>query len=666
MFTRTRRTLSTIAIACSFGALLAACQTQDASTDAASPASPSAAPSAAAETDRAMADKAATPVALSEVHPGLAIYNQYCAACHDNAEATRSPTFATLQAMSARNLEFAMTQGKMREQASAINPADLQLLISYLVSDRAAGADWVGAMKCPADRATPKLNAAAGANGFGYDLHNTRKLTAAQAGLKTSDFANLELAWSMGFPDSTAMRAQPAIVGTTLFYPVAEASSLYAIDVADAAKPCVQWVYRSTAPLRTSAGYGELPDGRKVVFVAGLDTTLHMVDARTGAEIWKKKMGTNPFSVTTGTPVLYKDKLVVPVSAIEITVGARPTHECCKSAGSVAVLDAATGREIWHTRVIPEATPQRDRGDGQMLWGPSGAPIWNSPAVDEKRGLIYVGTGEATSAPADKNTNAIVAFDINTGAIRWSMQATPRDIFLIGCNPRGGGPNCPTDTVFRDVDFGASMILARDVDGRDLVLGGQKSGTVWALDPDTGKVVWRRDLGTGGPLGGIHWGLAADDQHVYAPISNVGRPIPGEPPIPENIKPGLYALDLKTGEIKWQMNPTADCADGRQERMPLCQRGVGFSAAPTLIDGVVIQGQLDGRLWAIEAKTGNVLWSFDTARAFDTINGVPAKGGTIDAASISAGNGMLFVNSGYGMFGQVPGNAFLAFRPKAN
>jgi polyvinyl alcohol dehydrogenase (cytochrome) len=141
-----------------------------------------------------------------------------------------------------------------------------------------------------------------------------------------------------------------------------------------------------------------------------------------------------------------------------------------------------------------------------MLWGPSGAPIWTSPAIDAKRGVLYVGTGEATSEPAAPTTDAILAIDLKDGSLKWTFQATENDIFLSGCGRNRKGLNCPKETVFRDVDFGASMIIAQRSDGKDILLAGQKAGTVWALDPDTGKLVWRQIFGEGSPLGGIHWG----------------------------------------------------------------------------------------------------------------------------------------------------------------
>jgi polyvinyl alcohol dehydrogenase (cytochrome) len=214
------------------------------------------------------------------------------------------------------------------------------------------------------------------------------------------------------------------------------------------------------------------------------------------------------------------------------------------------------------------------------------------------------------------------------------------------------------------VDFGASLILGKLKDGRELLFAGQKSGTLWALDPATGKVVWRRDIGTGAPNGGIHWGIAFHDDTLFVPIAQVGRDLPGQKVDP-SLKPGLYAVDANNGAVKWNFAASSDCTGGRDKRSPRCERFYGFSAAPTVIDGTVIEGSLDGFLRVFDEKTGRELWKTDTAMPFDTLNGVKGNGGSIDTASIVGVNGLLIVNSGYGMFGQAPGNVMLAFRPKA-
>jgi polyvinyl alcohol dehydrogenase (cytochrome) len=407
-------------------------------------------------------------------------------------------------------------------------------------------------------------------------------------------------------------------------------------------------------------------DGVPLLVFSGQDTTVHAVDARTGKAVWTKHVGTYSYSTTTGTPTILKDRVIVPVAQFEIVFAGQNKVTCCNNHGYVLSLDPKTGEQQWRYDTMPEATLTRDRGDGQPLMGPSGAPIWNSPVVDEKRNLVYFATGESNSPPAHKNTDAVIAIDLKTGKEKWSYHATRSDIYNIGCdlNPDPKLLNCTRspETVFRDVDFGASVILGTQSNGKQLVYAGQKSGSVWAFDPDTGKVVWRKPLGTGGALGGVHWGIAFHNNTVFAPISNVGVPIKGEWEGDPTIKPGLYALDAKTGKIKWQYNP--ELPPGTPAPPPgYPQHPVAMSTAPMVIDGVVIAATLDGTIHALDEATGKLLWKQATAKDYTTLNGVPGKGGAIDAASLYAANGLLITNSGYGSFGQKPGNVILAFKP---
>lgn len=601
--------------------------------------------------------------------PGQAVYRTYCAACHDHPDETRAPTKATLSAMSYQVLSFALTRGKMQAQAAALTDETREQLITYLTGKTSETTDaWSAAMMCEAAGRPLDLKAAPTIATFGFDARNTRTLTAKQAGLTRAKLAKLELAWAIAFPDVTMIRAQGAVVGDHLFLPVAEASALYAFNLKDPAHPCIDWVYRAAEPLRTSAAYGVVADGRPVLAFSGQDSTLHVVDARTGKALWTKNVAGYSYSLTTGTPRVLKDRIIVPVSQFEIMVAADNKLTCCTNHGFVLSLDPATGAQQWRYDTMPDAQPVRDRGDGRMLWGPSGAPIWNSPVVDEKRGLIFFGTGESNSPPAHPNTDALIAIRLADGKQAWSHQATPDDIFNVGCGPDPGPGkfNCVKrpETVYRDVDFGASLILGHLKSGRDVLFAGQKSGSVWALDPDTGKVLWRRDIGTGEPNGGIHWGIAFTGDTVIVPVAQIGRQLPGGEPIDPKLQPGLYGVDAATGEIRWHYSATPDCANGRDKKAPRCTRMFGFSGAPTVIDGAVVQGSLDGILRVIDARTGAQLWRYDTLRDFDALNGVPGHGGSIDAASIVGVNGLVLAGSGYGMFGQAPGNVLLAFRPK--
>jgi len=602
---------------------------------------------------------------------GATLYQNNCASCHDHPETTRALPRDTMAQMPAATILFALTEGKMKVQGSALSEADRNTLVGYITGGHGPISnkdEWSQGMMCAADRRVADLKGPATVTTFGYDLSNTRVLNARQAGLTKAQLSHLELAWAIAIPGGTTMRSQPAIVGKTVFMPAPDAGAVYAFDVSEPAKPCIKWIYRTqgNSPLRTSVAYGVLSDGTGVLAVAGFDTTIHLLDAKTGNAIWTKKTGTYSYSLTTGTPVVLADRIIVPMSQYEIAVAARNDQVCCNNHGYVLSLSPKDGSQQWRYDTMPDATPIRDRGDGKMLYGPSGAPIWNSPAVDQKRRLIYFGTGEANSPPTHKNTDAIIAIGLEDGKERWSHQATARDIFLSGCGPtpKPTQLNCVSDTVYRDVDFGASMIIGSTKPGQDAIFAGQKSGTVWAMEPATGTVLWRQALGTGSPLGGVHWGIALDGDTVFAPISFVGRTLPDETVDVATIRSGLYALNAATGEVKWVFATSPDCAGDRQERVPSCGRMYGFSTAPTVIDGAVIEGGLDGYLYALDAKDGKQLWKYDTATTFQGINGVSGKGGSIDAASITAGNGLLFVNSGYGMFGETPGNVTLAFRAK--
>ena len=572
--------------------------------------------------------------------------------------------------MGFQTINYALTDGKMKGQGTGLNEEQRGQLINFLTGNTSPTVDnWTKNMMCAANRRTVDLSSPT-VVGYGFDRTNTRSMTARQAGLTKAQLSNMELAWAIAIPGATEMRAQAAVVGKTVFWPVSQAGAVYAFDVSDTAKPCLKWVYKTPtgAPLRTNAAYGVPADGRGIIVVSGLDTTVYALDAKTGVPIWApRKLGSYSWSMSTGTATILKDRIIVPVSQNEISNAANNNNKCCDNHGVILSLDPKTGAQQWRYDTMPDAQALRDRGDGKMLYGPSGAPIWNSPSVDEKRGLIYFGTGEANSPPAHHNTDALIAIGLTDGKEKWSMQATANDIYNSGCgaNPRPDQLNCVRETVFRDVDFGSSSILGRLNRGIEVVYNGQKSGTVWALQPDTGRLLWRKDLGTGGALGGVHWGMAFWNDTVFAPVSAAGRNIPNELPVDPNIiKSGLYALDANTGAIKWNAVSTPDCTGDRPQRIPACERAIGFSTAPAVIDGAVIAAALDGYVHIYDANTGRELWKYDTARPYTGINGVAGRGGAIDGVSITAANGLLLMNSGYGSFGQQGGNMLLAFRPK--
>ncbi len=148
---------------------------------------------------------------------------------------------------------------------------------------------------------------------------------------------------------------------------------------------------------------------------------------------------------------------------------------------------------------------------------------------------------------------------------------------------------------------------------------------------------------------------------MFAPVHNFPGPDGKDP----NQTPALHGVKVDTGEVLWSYESPSDCSGDRSTRVTNCKGSIGLSGAPTVIDGAVVQGSVDGYLRVFDAVTGAVMFQYDTARSYETVNGVPGKGGSIDNASIVAANGYLFVNSGYGLMGgQTAGNVFLAFRAK--
>lgn len=601
--------------------------------------------------------------ASAMANEGKAIYDQFCAACHNNPAETRAVSLENLKTMSAQSIRFALTEGVMQAQGSMVPAGKLDTLIDYLAASSEEG-DWVAGMMCPENARTVNLDQTAALSSFGVDLENTRYLDAKQAGLKSKDLKKLELAWAVGIPGANLLRGTAPIVGNTMFYGAGSSNMVLALDTETG---CAKWAYDAGAPISNSLVYGELGEGGKkaVVFAVGRGL-VHAVDAQTGEKIWETNAAHQPRAGITGAPLLYKDRVIVPLSNSGVGTGANPRYECCEEHGAVAALNAKTGEKLWTYHTMEEAKYTGEVNSlGVKLRGPSGAPIWASPSIDVKRGLVYAASGQNTSLPATETSNAIIAIDLASGEQKWVFQALPNDVWHMGCRVpwEKSSPNCPSPekSILKDFDFGSAPVITKTSKGKDIIVAGQKSGDVWGVNPDNGEVIWNQRIGQGSVLGGNHWGVAVDGKRVFVPIN--------DPAVASNEDdwepiPSMNALDISTGELLWQTPMEADCSNGRKDRYPLCEHRYGLSATPLAIDKSVIAASIDGRLFVFDSKNGKVVWEFDTLRDFDTVNGVEGKGGSIDSHSIFAGNGMVFVSSGYNRFSQPPGNVLLAFRPK--
>ncbi len=405
--------------------------------------------------------------------------------------------------------------------------------------------------------------------------------------------------------------------------------------------------------MRTSVNIGP-HDGNENSYIAYFSTIpgwVYAVDANTGEEVWKVRAEDHASTRTTGSPVLHDGKLYVPVASFEEGMSRGEGYKCCTFRGSLSAFDAQTGERLWKRYTIDQPLEViRTSPSGEVAYGPSGGGIWSAPVVDPTRKAIYVATGNNFTGPLVDTTDAIVALDLDTGEIRWSRQVT-EDIFLPGCrgetdeNPACADENGP------DFDFGSAAILAELPNGKQVIVAGQKSGWAWAFDPDDdGAVLWNyRAIATDiepGNFGGVTWGQAVDGEHMYVPVSDIQAP---------ERAGGLHAIKLTTGERVWFVPPVA----------PICEPGRGCNAAqaapPTVIDGVVFSGSADGGLRAYSTEDGSVLWTFDTNPSFETVNGIPAHGGSLIGPGPVVAGGMLFVTSGYGSHNGRGGNVVLAF-----
>jgi polyvinyl alcohol dehydrogenase (cytochrome) len=408
------------------------------------------------------------------------------------------------------------------------------------------------------------------------------------------------------------------------------------------------------------------------VFFGDIRGNVYSVDASNGELLWKIVIDPHPLSRITAAVSVYDGRVYVPVANLEEPGSAGYEYVCCTSRGIVVALDAATGKQIWKTYTITETPSPQKTSTGVSFLGPSGASVWGPVAIDPKRQAVYLSTGNAFSAPDIGRADAVMAMDMNTGEILWSHQALHGDVWHTsncgsgpapaGTPPRsaarrpgqvrpatqGGQANrrppppphyyCPDEKENPDFDFSAGVMLVDLPNGKSLVVAGQKSGMVWAHDPDKkGALVWQSDISRGE----IVFGAGADEEQAYFGMRGGA----------------LAAVRLRDGVEQWGI---------WIEPQPSMESHRGVSAAVSVTPGVVFAPGLDGMLRAFSTFDGRPLWEYDTTKEVETVNGVEAKGGSIGSAGATIANGMVYVTSGYIGFqrGQ-PGNLLLAFGPPA-
>jgi polyvinyl alcohol dehydrogenase (cytochrome) len=595
---------------------------------------------------------------------GARLFGDICQNCHGNPEVRGAMSPASMKLLTPERIYQALSTGPMKSIADGQKLSDQQRIdIAQWVGGRRMGATESGAASKMTNRCTtnPAFSAAETGvawNGWGGDLTNKRFQGAQGADLSPGQVTRLKLKWAFALPGAITVDGQPTIVGGRVFVS-ADTGWVYSLD---ANTGCVYWSFQAASQVRSATTVGPLKPGsdRYGVFFGDVKGRAYAIDATSGDMLWSVLADDQPLARITGGTTLHNGRLYVPVASMEEPEANSPNYKCCTFRGLVAALDAETGKHIWKAYTIEETPTQRKNAKGVTFFGPSGAGVWNRPTIDVKRNAIYFGTGNNFSDPSTNTSDAVFALDLTTGKRLWVTQLWKDDVWHVGCTtqtfgvPPGGAPAiversrevrsatyyCPDPRP--DWDLSSSPMLARLSDGRELVVASPKSGIVFALDPDKGgATLWKQDVNrtVPGSGGNILFGGATDGEHAYY-----------------NLREGaVVAVDLAAGVEKWYkpIAPQASMADFK-----------GFTAALTAIPGVIFSSGLDGMVRALATRDGSLLWQFNTAQEFRTVNGVNGRGGSLGSAGVTVANGMVFVPSGYtGWQGGSPGNLLLAFTP---
>ncbi len=569
---------------------------------------------------------------------GISAFERECTKCHGNAAVERAPTPAAIRQMPPERIYAALTTGVMKTEAANLTDEQKRRLAEYM-GGRPLGSAALGDASqmpnhCPAEATMPDPAKGPTWNGWGVDVHNTRFQSAGAAGITAAQVPGLKLKWAFGFPLGVSAFGQPSVAAGRVFVG-SDIGYVYSLDMRTG---CVYWSYQTKAAVRTAITIGragKAGSSRYAVYLGDMQANVYALDAATGALLWTRRVEDHFSARITAAPTLFQGRLYVPVSTSEGFSASTLDYPCCTFRGSVVALNAQTGDQIWKAYTISEPKPTKKNSIGTQLYAPSGVAVWNSPTVDAKRHAIYFGDGDSATEPAPDTSDSILAVDMNSGKLLWHFQAEPNDATLGGCFGKNRTENCP-ENPGPDWDFGASPILKTLPSGRDLLLAPNKSGIVFALDPDhEGAVVWKTNLAetTGTRSTNLVWGGSADRQNLYVGL----------------VTGALTAVQISTGEKLWTT------------RLAPPGSRISYAAASSAIPGAVFIGGTDGKIHALSSQDGRELWSFDAARDFDTVNKVPAHGGSIGSIGPTIAGGMVFIGSGYSVTSGIPGNVLLAF-----
>ncbi len=596
---------------------------------------------------KAQTEPSATPIS------GEQLYAENCASCHDGS-VQKAPHKDMLGLMPPDYMVRAMTDGVMSAQAAGLSGAQKTEIAEYLSGREVSESPIKLPPKCESAQASVNLQAPPKWVGWGADEGNSRLHTKVMTSVNRDTIPKLELAWAVDMPGATRARSQPMIAGDTLYTGAADGTFM----ALDAKTGCLKWTLSARAEVRHAAflePWTPRDTTEPKMYFGDLLGHVYALNAKTGALVWTDRADPHPNATITAAPVLHGERVFFAVSALEVTSAADPNYECCTFRGSMVSYDAKSGKKLWQTYTIDDPAQIQGKNDlGTTLFGPSGAPLWASLAVDSERGQIYAGSGENYSSPGSDRSDAVIAFDMESGKINWTMQALADDVWNMACMSDDPVVRqaCPVENG-PDYDFGAGIMFVKNPKLGDRVIAGQKSGDLFFINPDTGDVIKKMKIGRGGVQAGIHFGMARDNDTLYVPISDFpdGRE-------PEALaKPGMFALSLDDGALKWFTRDPDTICQGRTFCTP------GISAAASAFEGAVMAGSMDGTLRAYDKDSGDVIWSYDSTTPVKSLTGALATGGSFGgSAGPIAHDDMLYVVSGYGVYFHMPGAALLAFK----
>lgn len=445
----------------------------------------------------------------------------------------------------------------------------------------------------------------------------------------------LELKWAFTYPKRAGTpRSQPAVVGDTVYFG-GPAGRFYARDARTGAP---KWSFDLST---VGEGFAQVRDSPSVsggkVFFGDTRGYLYALNRHSGELLWAKRVDSHLTAILTSSPIVFRGKVYVGVSSGENLLG--KDHACCTFRGHVDARDVQTGRLLWRHYTAPKPRKVGTWPNGVDKYAPSGAGVWGSPAIDPATRTLYVGAGQNYTGSAG-NYDSVIALSARTGRVRWTRKMTDVDTWRRLCSSPNPADRkyCPhSDGDALDFDLGASPNLFK-VDGRLMVGIGQKSGVYHVLDARTGEIVWQRQLSEpmpGGGLTGIQWGTSYDGEKLYI-ATYMARP------------GTLYAITPDTGHIVWKKPaPAKGCTTGGVAKYSKrCVRG--FTPAVTTTPGIVWEGAIDGKMRAYSASTGDVLWSYDTMQEVRGVNGKIGRGGALSGGGGAVvSHGILYVQSGY-------------------